>query len=59
MELQQLRNLTALYMDDGAREPVKVMDANGDVWPVMSLGWSTVHQCFIVCFDDEDWEGSV
>lgn len=52
MELQQLGNLIDLFLPDAAREPVKVMDADGNLWPVMSIGWSAADQCHVICFDD-------
>lgn len=62
MELRQLFNLTEFHLED--REdwaPVKVADADGTLWPLMSLGWSTVNQCFVLCpdWDDEGPEDGI
>lgn len=64
MELQQLGNLVEYstgsreYGDWRGDQRVMVMDAEGDLRPVLSLSWSAGHQCFVICVDDvQDDEG--
>jgi hypothetical protein len=60
MDLEQLKNLGDILTGSAADgdylgdRPVKVMDSDDYVHDVLSVNWSSEHQCFIIIGDYED-----